>query len=250
MTEKLEIFAISGLPEISTGDSLSELIWRAVLNGRLAFADGDVLVVAQKIVSKAEGRLVELSRVEPSLFARSAASSLDKDARQIEVILRESKRIVRMEGGVLIAETHHGLVCANAGVDASNVPPGWVSLLPQEPDASAERLRSELAEKSGKRLAVIVSDTFGRPWREGLTNLAIGLAGMKPLLDYRGERDGQGHLLTATVIAVGDELAAAAELVMGKASHRPVAVVRGFCWKAEMGTAAELIRPKERDLFR
>lgn len=253
--ERLLIWAIPGLPEITAGTPLAELLCDALEKQNLPIADHDVLVVAQKIVSKAEGRMVELKQVSPSPYAISAAENSGKDPRQIEVVLRESRRIVRMDAGVIVVETHHGFVCANAGVDASNVPHGWVSLLPENPDASACRLRDEIAAKTGKNVAVIISDTFGRPWREGLTNVAIGVAGVSPLLDYRGQRDEQGHLLSATVIATADELAAAAELVMGKTARRPAAVIRNFSWtqhagKADGGRATELIRPREKDLFR
>ena len=246
----LEIRAISGLPEIASGAPLADLLLSALAESSLAFAEGDVLVVAQKIISKAEGRLVELSRVEPSAFAESLAQAFGKDPRQVEVVLRESQRIVRMDAGVIVVETHHGFVCANAGVDSSNVPPGWVSLLPADADASARRLQEEIERKTGKRVAVLISDTFGRPWREGLTNVAIGVAGLAPLLDYRGQRDAQGHLLSATVIAAADELAGAAELVMGKTARRPAAIIRHYPSFAEAGKATDLIRPREKDLFR
>ena len=248
--ERLLIWAIPGLPEISAGAPLAELLCQKLIEHDLPIADRDVLVVAQKIISKAEGRMVELKDVSPSAYACSVAEQFGKDPRQIEVVLRQSRRIVRMDSGVIVVETHHGLVCANAGVDASNVPEGWVSLLPEDPDASASRLRNEIAEKTGKQVAVIVSDTFGRPWREGLTNVAIGVAGFRPLLDYRGQKDPQGHVLSATVIATADELAAAAELVMGKTARRPAAIIRNFPWASEDGKAAELIRPREKDLFR
>jgi len=226
------------------------LLCGALAKHNLPIADRDILVVAQKIVSKAEGRMVELRSVTPSAYARSVAEDFGKDARQVEVVLRESRRIVRMDSGVMIVETHHGLVCANAGVDASNVPEGWLSLLPEDPDASAAALRDGIAEQSGKHVAVIISDTFGRPWREGLTNVAIGVAGFSPLHDYRGEKDQQGHVLSATVIATADEVAAAAELVMGKTARRPAAVIRNYPLGDRDGKAAELIRPREKDLFR
>jgi coenzyme F420-0:L-glutamate ligase/coenzyme F420-1:gamma-L-glutamate ligase len=248
--ERLLIWAVPGLPEICAGDRLAALLCGKLAEHDLPIADGDVLVVAQKIVSKAEGRMVELTHVAPSAYARSVAEEFDKDPRQVEVVLRESRRIVRMDAGVIVVETHHGLVCANAGVDASNVPEGWVSLLPENPDASAARLREEIAEANGKQVAVIISDTFGRPWREGLTNVAIGVAGFSPLLDYRGEKDPQGRLLTATVIATADELAASAELVMGKTARRPAAIIRNFLWEAREGHATELIRSRKTDLFR
>jgi coenzyme F420-0:L-glutamate ligase/coenzyme F420-1:gamma-L-glutamate ligase len=247
---RIEVVAIDGLPEVSPGASLAELLLRAATSTGLAFHDRDVLVVAQKIISKAEGRLVELSSVEPSPFASSLAARMGRDARQIEVVLRESKRIVRMDASLIVSETHHGLVCANAGVDTSNVPSGWACLLPVAPDASARRLQSELAQATGKQLAVIVSDTFGRPWREGLTNVAIGIAGFHPLLDYRGQEDAAGHSLTATVIAAADEMAAAAELVMGKLSRRPAAIIRNFAWQPEEASSAAMIRPRDKDLFR
>lgn len=247
---KLEILAIPGLPEICAGAPLADLLCRALAENTMAFAAGDVLVVAQKIISKAEGRLVELSRIEPSPFAQSLAQAFGKDPRQVEVILQQSRRIVRMDAGVILVETHQGFVCANAGVDSSNVPPGWVSLLPADPDASARRLQEEIARQAGKRVAVIISDTFGRPWREGLTNIAIGIAGLAPLLDYRGQRDDQGHLLSATVIATADELAAAAELVMGKTARRPAAIIRHYPWQPQTAKATDLIRPREKDLFR
>jgi coenzyme F420-0:L-glutamate ligase/coenzyme F420-1:gamma-L-glutamate ligase len=248
--ERLLIWAVPGLPEIRAGDRLGDLLCQRMAEQDLPLADRDVLVVAQKIVSKAEGRLVELKRVSPSPYARSVAEQFGKDPRQVEVVLRESRRIVRMDAGVIVVETHHGLVCANAGVDASNVPEGWVSLLPENPDASASRLREQIAERTGWDVAVIISDTFGRPWREGLTNVAIGVAGFSPLLDYRGQKDAQGHPLSATVIASADELASAAELVMGKTARRPAVVIRNFPWQSREGSAAELIRPRQKDLFR
>jgi len=250
LAKKLEIWAIEGLPEISPGDSLTELLCRALDHTGLAVASGDVLVVAQKIVSKAEGRLVELNTITPSAYACSVAQTYGKDPRQVEVVLRESRRIVRMDAGVIVVETNHGLVCANAGVDASNVPDGWVALLPVDPDASASRLRDDIAHRTGKQVAVLITDTFGRPWREGLTNVAIGVAGLSPLLDYRGQKDESGHVLSATVIATADELAAAAELVMGKTARRPAAIIRHFPWVSREGKASELVRPREKDLFR
>ncbi|MBI2818840.1 MAG: coenzyme F420-0:L-glutamate ligase [Acidobacteria bacterium] len=248
--ERLLIWAVPGLPEIRAGERLAELLCRKLAEHDLPIANHDVLVVAQKIISKAEGRMVELKHVSPSAYACSVAEEFGKDPRQVEVVLRESRRIVRMDAGVMVVETHHGLVCANAGVDASNVPEGWVSLLPENPDASASRLRDEMAEITGKQVAVIIADTFGRPWREGLTNVAIGVAGFSPLLDYRGQKDEQGHVLSATVIATADELAAASELVMGKTARRPAAIIRNFPWASREGSAAELIRPRKKDLFR
>jgi coenzyme F420-0:L-glutamate ligase / coenzyme F420-1:gamma-L-glutamate ligase len=239
----ISILPVEGLPEIGEGDDLAALIAE-----RAELADGDVLVVAQKVVSKAEGRVVRLDEVEPSEQARELAGT--GDPRQLEVILRESVRFVRVRPPLVIAETRHGFVCASAGVDASNAPePGSVVLLPEDPDASAVRLREGLRELTGADIGVIVSDSFGRPWRQGTTDVAIGLAGVKPLLDLKGVRDPTGYELHATVIAVADELAGAAELVLGKTDRVPAAVIRGVAALGE-GSARDLVMPPERDLFR
>jgi len=228
---------------VREGDDLAELIAAAA-----DLEDGDVVVVAHKVVSKAEGRVVRLAEVEPSAQARDLAA--DEDPRRLEVILRESTRIVRTRPPLVIAETRHGFVCASAGVDASNAPEAeTVVLLPEDPDASAARLRDRLRQLTGADVAVIVSDSFGRAWRQGTTDVAIGCAGLRPLLDLHGERDAAGYELHATVIAVADELAGAAELVKGKLDGVPVAVVRGFDRRGE-GTAREVVMPPERDLFR
>ncbi len=213
--------------------------------------DGDIVVVAQKVISKAEGRLVNLEAVTPSEFAREIAVRQNRDPRLIEVILSESANIIRMDDHVLITETRHGLVCANAGVDRSNVVgKDWVSLLPVSPDDSALLLKTRLAELLKVNVAVIVTDTFGRAWREGLTNVAIGVAGMKPLKDLRGKFDDHGKELRATVLAVADEIAASTGLLMKKTARVPVVVVRGHYFDHGKGSAGELIRAKERDLFR
>jgi coenzyme F420-0:L-glutamate ligase / coenzyme F420-1:gamma-L-glutamate ligase len=239
----ISILPVEGLPEIGEGDDLAALIAE-----RAELADGDVLVVAQKVVSKAEGRVVRLDEVEPSEQARELAGT--GDPRQLDVILRESVRFVRVRPPLVIAETRHGFVCASAGVDASNAPePGSVVLLPEDPDASAVRLREGLRELTGADIGVIVSDSFGRPWRQGTTDVAIGLAGVKPLLDLKGVRDPTGYELHATVIAVADELAGAAELVLGKTDRVPAAVIRGVDALGE-GSARDLVMPPERDLFR
>jgi coenzyme F420-0:L-glutamate ligase / coenzyme F420-1:gamma-L-glutamate ligase len=239
----ISILPVEGLPEIGEGDDLAALIAQ-----RAELADGDVLVLAQKVVSKAEGRVVRLDEVEPSEQARELAGT--GDPRQLEVILRESVRFVRVRPPLVIAETRHGFVCASAGVDASNAPePGSVVLLPEDPDASAVRLREGLRELTGADIGVIVSDSFGRPWRQGTTDVAIGLAGVKPLLDLKGVRDPTGYELHATVIAVADELAGAAELVLGKTDRVPAAVIRGVDALGE-GSARDLVMPPERDLFR
>jgi coenzyme F420-0:L-glutamate ligase / coenzyme F420-1:gamma-L-glutamate ligase len=244
----LEILPVEGIPEVRPGDDLPDLIARATGEDLRA---GDILVVTHKIVSKAEGRLVDLRAVEPSALAKGFAARYGRDPRQIEVVLRESRRVVRMDRGLIIAETHHGFVCANAGVDASNVPgDDAVCLLPVDPDASAARLREALTARAGSDLAVIVSDSFGRPWREGITNVAIGVSGMEPLTDYRGQRDPYGYPLEASILAVADELAAAAELVMGKTEGIPAAIVRNYPYKPGRGRALDLLMAPERDLFR
>jgi coenzyme F420-0:L-glutamate ligase/coenzyme F420-1:gamma-L-glutamate ligase len=247
---ELHLFAVPGLPEVSAGDDLGALIARAVSRRGRRVETGDVFVVAQKIVSKAEGAVIRLDQIEPSGAAREWADANGKDPRVIEVILRESRRIVRMERGILIAETHHGFVCANAGVDASNVAPGSVTVLPKDPDASAERLRASLSARCGCAVGVIVSDTFGRAWREGVNNVALGVAGLQPLVDYRGGLDAFGRPLTSTVIALADELASAAEIVMGKTAATPVAIARGVAQWAGEGSGRALVRDPSRDLFR
>jgi coenzyme F420-0:L-glutamate ligase / coenzyme F420-1:gamma-L-glutamate ligase len=246
----IELLPLAGLPEIRKGDDLARRFVEAARHSQIAFADGDVLVVAQKIISKAEGRLVRLSTLRPSPAALQIAARLNKDPRLVEAILRESRRIVRSDP-VLIVETHHGFVCANAGVDQSNVPGrNVVSLLPRDPDRSARRLAASLRKRTGKRVAVLISDTFGRPWRLGLTNVAIGAAGVPALLDLRGALDLHGKPLHATILAVADELAAAAGLVMGKAAGIPAVVIRGYRYRSVLDPAASIIRPAKEDLFR
>jgi coenzyme F420-0:L-glutamate ligase/coenzyme F420-1:gamma-L-glutamate ligase len=246
----LHVFGLPGLPEVTRGADLARLIAGAAARADHRVDAGDVFVVAQKIVSKAEGAMVPLDTVTPSPLASQWAAAYGKDARVVEVVLRESRRIVRMDRGIVIAETRHGFVCANAGVDASNVPPGFVTVLPADPDASAERIRAALDAAFGCPVAVIVSDTFGRPWREGVVNVALGVAGLRPLRDYRGSTDTYGRPLTSTVIALADELASAAELVMQKTACTPVAIVRGAAaWLGE-GTGRMLVREPSRDLFR
>ena len=246
----LKVFAIPGMPEIRKNDDLAERIVEAAKKAGLRFEDGDILVVAQKIVSKAEGAVALLTTIKPSEKAQSLAAELKKDARAIEVVLQESRRILRSER-VLITETKRGFVCANAGVDHSNVPgEEMVTLLPRDPDASAEKLAKELGKRSGKRIATIVSDTFGRPWRLGLTNVAIGASGLPVLVDLRGTKDREGKPLTATVLAVADELSSAAGLLMGKSEGVPAVVIRGYRYKPASEKAAQIIRPASEDLFR
>jgi coenzyme F420-0:L-glutamate ligase/coenzyme F420-1:gamma-L-glutamate ligase len=246
----VEIFPLPGLPEMKPGDEVAGAIAEAVRAQDMRVAEEDIFVVAQKIVSKAEGRIVRLDQVTPSERARMWANQWNKDARLVELVLRESKRIVRMERGVIIAETRHGFVCANAGIDVSNAGEGTAILLPDDPDASARALHLALCKIFACRVGVIVSDTFGRAWREGLVNVALGVAGLSPLIDYRGQNDADGKTLQATVIAIADELAAAAELVMGKFDRIPVAVIRGVTLGSRSGGGAGLIRPAEKDLFR
>ena len=241
---RLEIFPVEGIPEVREGDDLAALV-----TARAVLADGDVVVVAQKAVSKAEGRVVRLADVEPSARARELAGE-DGDPRRLEVILREAVRLVRVRGSFVIAETRHGFVCASAGVDASNAgEPDALVLLPLDPDASAGALRGRLRELTGRTVGVVVADSFGRPWRQGTTNVAVGAAGLPVLLDLSGRVDATGYELHATTIAVADEIAAAAELVMGKLDGIPAAVVRGLDLAGE-GAARDLVLPPARDLFR
>jgi coenzyme F420-0:L-glutamate ligase/coenzyme F420-1:gamma-L-glutamate ligase len=250
MTPQVQIVGLTGLPEVRPGDDLVSLIVAAVRRAGLKVAPADVFVVAQKVVSKAEGRLVSLAEVTPSSLALQWARRVGRDPRIVELVLREAVRIVRMDRGVLICETAHGFVCANAGVDTSNAPPETAVLLPRDPDDSARRLAEGLRAALGCAVGVIVSDTVGRPWREGQVNVALGVAGVQPLVDYRGRRDAAGRPLEATMMAVADELAAAAELVMGKLAGVPVAWVTGVHAVAGEGTVREILRRPETDLFR
>jgi len=251
---EVRLIALEGIPEIAPGDDLAAAIAEGLAASGERVLPGDVLVVTQKIVSKAEGQLVDLRTITPSDFARRWAERFGKDPRQVEVVLREATRIVRMDRGVLITETPHGLICANSGVDASNVSPDTVCLLPRDPDASARGIRAALAERfalaSGP--GVLISDSFGRAWRNGIVNVAVGVAGMAPLADYRGVHDAAGYELHVTVMAVADELCGAAELVMNKLDARPVVIVRGFKNPVggTEGIARELIMDPARDMFR
>jgi coenzyme F420-0:L-glutamate ligase/coenzyme F420-1:gamma-L-glutamate ligase len=247
---ELRVIGLAGLPGIAEGADLASLVVDAATAQGTALEDGDVVVVTQKIVSKAEGRVVALEAVEPGPEAVKLAADTEKDPRLVELILRESRRIVRQEGPVLITETRHGFVCANAGIDASNVAQGHVSLLPEDPDASASAIRAGLRERGNVDVAVVISDTFGRPWREGHTNVAVGLSGMETFVDYVGQVDPYGNELRVSTLAVADELAAAAELVMGKLDGVPVAIVRGYEYPKGCGRAQGMVRPPERDLFR
>jgi coenzyme F420-0:L-glutamate ligase/coenzyme F420-1:gamma-L-glutamate ligase len=236
LTPEVRVIGIAGIPEVRPGDDLAALILDAARRQDTPPIDGDVLVVTQKVVSKAEGRVVALHTIEPSSFARQVAAETGKNARHVEVVLRESRRIVRMDRGVIITETHHGFICANAGVDASNAGgPGLLALLP---------------ERAGARVAVVISDTFGRPWREGTDEVAIGVAGLLALKDYAGQRDPCGYELRVTQVAVADELAAAAELVTGKLERIPAALIRGYRFEPGCGRGRDLVRDPDRDLFR
>jgi coenzyme F420-0:L-glutamate ligase/coenzyme F420-1:gamma-L-glutamate ligase len=246
----VRLIRLPGLPEIQPGDDLSEQIANAARKARMHFENGDIVVVAQKIVSKAEGAVVQLATIVPSTQAQAIAERQKKDPRLVEVILRESTRLVRTDP-VLIAETRHGFVCANAGVDHSNVPgDDVVTLLPQDPDQSAKKIAASLRKRTRKRIAVIISDTFGRPWRLGLTNVAIGASGVPVLHDLRGTSDRGGKPLAATILAVADELAAAAGLLMGKSEGIPVVLIRGYRFRPSSEPATCIIRPAAEDLFR
>jgi coenzyme F420-0:L-glutamate ligase / coenzyme F420-1:gamma-L-glutamate ligase len=247
---KLEIIPVMGIPEVKRGDDLTGLIRRSMEKQRIAFEDSDVVVVKQKVVSKAEGRLVALADVVPGKSAKLLARRERKDPRLVELILRESVRVVRAAHGVIITQTKQGFVCANAGIDHSNVGPGLVALLPEDPDLSARRLRTALERWSGARLAVIVTDTFGRPWRRGQTDVAIGCSGIEPLVSFAGRKDTFGYELRVTEPAVVDEIAGAAELATGKLEGVPVAIVRGVTYRRGDSGAKSLVMPRRRDLFR
>ncbi len=241
--------------EVAFGDDLGKTLVSAMQKQKLTLQPGDILVIKHKIVSKAEGQFVELGKVKPSAAAKKWSRQSGTDARIVELVLRESRAVVRKRviagHGVLISETRHGLVCANSGVDLSNVNGGTHALLlPKAPDKSATRLRSAIKRRTGATVAVIISDSFGRPWREGLTEVAIGVAGMKPLLDFRGKRDPHGYVLRASAEAVADELACAAGLVCGKLNGVPACIVRRFSYQPGRGSARDLIRARQHDLFR
>jgi len=245
-TMDIRIVGLAGLPEVRSGDDIAGLVLAAAAHAGETIAPETIVIVAQKIVSKSESAIVNLDEIQPSEFALKWASQWGKDGRFIELVLRQSRRIVRMDRGVLITETHHGFVCANSGVDQSNVPgENFATILPTDPDASAHTLQNRL--KCG---AVLITDSFGRPWREGLVNVAIGVSGIEPLEDCRGALDRDGHVLKATIIARADELASAAGLVMKKADGVPVALIHGFQWPRAEGSSGPLIRRRELDLFR
>ena len=248
---RLELVGLYVEEEVQPGADLARLLVDAARRDSRRMTAEDVVVVAQKVVSKAEGRLVRLADVDPSPFARQLGANHGRDPRLIELVLQESRRIVRMERGIIIAETHHGFVCANAGIDLSNVSGGDVAcLLPADPDGSAQQLRAGIERLTGVGPGVVVSDTFGRPWRTGATNVALGVAGLDPMRSHIGERDPYGYELRATEVAAADELAAAAELVMGKTDRRPFVLISGFPPNSNVGTGQQLVRDPASDLFR
>lgn len=255
---EVRIIPVDGIPEVTAGDPLESFIVDAIRRSPGSLVDGDIVTVTHKVVSKAEGGLIDLNTIEPSALARSWADEWGKDARQVEVVLSQSRRVIRMVRGLIVAETRHGFICANAGVDASNVSADTVCVLPTDPDASCERTRRALLaaffpgrDPADVSLGVVMTDSFGRPWRTGIVNVAIGVAGMAPLADYRGQFDAAGYELRATVLAVADEIASASELVTHKLAARPVVVVRGYDWHslAQTGSLRDMVMPEERNLF-
>jgi len=249
--QELRIIQIPLDDEIKSGDSVTDKILDGMKDQNLALIPGDIFVVKHKIVSKAEGQIVALAKIRPSAASRAWARRFKLDARVTELAMSQSRRVVRRKRGVLITETAHGAICANSGVDVSNLDGGrHALLLPKDPDRSAARIHRDLKKRLHLSIPVIITDSFGRPWREGLTEVAIGVAGMKPLEDYRGRRDPRGYKLRASVDAVADELACAAGLVCGKLARTPACIIRGFKYRAGRGSASELIRPATNDLFR
>jgi coenzyme F420-0:L-glutamate ligase/coenzyme F420-1:gamma-L-glutamate ligase len=247
----LQIIAISLTDEIKPGDSVAEKFLHSLRQRELAFERGDILIVKHKIISKAEGQIVDLATITPSDDSEAWARKYNIDPRVIELALRESRAVIRRKNGVLITETHHGFICANSGVDVSNVDGGrHALLLPADPDRSAHKLHLELKKRTALAIPVLITDTFGRPWREGLVDFCIGIAGMKPLRDDRGRRDPHGYTLHASLEAIADELAAAAGLVCGKLNRTPACIVRGFPYEPHRGSTRDLLRPAASDLFR
>ena len=248
----ISLIPIPGIPQVQPGDDLTTLLLEAIDRANVGIENGDVIVICQKVVSKAEGAVIDLKTVEPSPFSQQIATVWEKDPRMMEVVLRESSRIVRMKNGVVITETKHGWVCANSGVDASNsYGDDIVIVLPKDPDASARQIRKTIHARRNATVAIIITDTFGRPWRDGLVEFALGVAGLDPLLDLRGQSDLQGRELHHTIVAVADELAAAAGLLMEKGAAIPAVLVRGYRFvPTEEADSKPLIRPAEADLFR
>jgi coenzyme F420-0:L-glutamate ligase/coenzyme F420-1:gamma-L-glutamate ligase len=251
MKSHLEIFPIPDIPEIKKSDNLAEIILESAMKNEITLKDGDIMVIAQKIVSKAEGCVHNKHSVKVTGFAKKMSKYTGHDPEYMELVLQNSKRIVRMANGLVIAQTHHGFVMANSGVDSSNSGgKNRIVTLPQDPDKSAWQIKKSLESLTGKKIAVIISDTFGRPWRNGQVNMAVGIAGLKPIVDYRGIKDNNGRTMKATQIAVADELSSAAELVSGKTKKLPVAIIRNYQFDPASGTAKELIRDEESDIFK
>jgi len=246
---KIEIIGLLGIPDVRGGDDIASIIMDACRLKRIHLKDGDILTVNQKIISKSEKNIITLNDVKPSKFASQLASKLKKEPEMMEVILGESKKIIKIGKRSVIVQTKHGFVCANAGVDNSNVYEGQVTLLPSNSDKSAHELRQAIKERLGIEVAIVITDTFGRPWREGQVDVAIGVSGLKPIMDYRGKNDKYGNKLFSTEIAIADELASAGELVKGKSSNIPVAIIRGFAYKVKKGSVRTLIRKTSEDLF-
>ena len=234
--------------DITPKDDLIELLINTKTGRQIK--NGDILIFTQKIISKQEGKKIELSKVKPTLFATGIASAYNKDPRIVQLILDETKRIIRMKNGIIISETHHGLVCANAGIDESNIEEGFATLLPKDADKSAQKLKRRIKSKTGKNVAVIISDTFGRPFREGQTDVAIGIAGISSIIDYAGKHDNFNRILRVTAIAIADEICSASELVRGKTLRTPIAIIRNYKFDKKNGTLKDLIRVKALDLFR
>jgi coenzyme F420-0:L-glutamate ligase / coenzyme F420-1:gamma-L-glutamate ligase len=250
-SKSIELIPVRGVTEISRGQDIGQIIIESSRRQGTPIRDNDILIITHKIVSKAEGRIIELDSITPSKFALRVGRHIGKDPKQVEVILSESRRLVKVVKGLIISETMQGFVCANAGTDQSNVEKGNIVLLPRKPDKSAQRIRSIIKAETGKQIAVIISDTFGRPWREGQVDVAIGIAGLEPFADYRGMRDQYGYDLKATVICIADELASAAELSMNKLDRVPAVIIRGYKFKrAENVSSKILARKPARDLFR
>jgi coenzyme F420-0:L-glutamate ligase/coenzyme F420-1:gamma-L-glutamate ligase len=251
LERNITILGLNGIPSIKEGDDLGKLIYNTCKNQKIKLLENDVIVIAHKIVSKSEGRIIQYNDIEPSTFAKRIAKKSRKEAPHVEAILSQTKNIVRMHGHHLITETHHGFICANSGVDKSNLKDELtVCMLPKDPDNSAKKIRNKIKNLAGVNVAIIISDTFGRPWRIGQVNIAIGIAGMKPLIDYRGSTDMYHRKLRYTVIAIADEIASAAELVMQKSQGVPVAILRGVQYAAGSGSIKDLIRSRDMDLFR
>ena len=246
----LQIIGIKHIPLIDSDEDLFQIILDAFSKNSIKLVSGDIIVITSKVVSKAEGRVINLNDFTPSASEKSLANQLHKDPKLLSAILSETKKIIKIKNDIMICETSHGFICANAGVDQSNVPKGFVSLLPVNPDNSAEKIRVKFLDKLNVNVAVIITDTFGRPWRNGFVNVAIGVSGLDPILSYKGQIDPYGYNLRVTDLAISDELASAAELVMGKVDNIPVALIRNYSFQPDHGGAHKLVRDASTDIFR